>query len=209
VKSFLKMIAAAGIVLFIAGAVFMGVLMRKTSKPLPVYGEVPAFQLFDQDSRRVTEQVFDGKITLVSFIFTSCPNICPTLTKWMAEIQKAKPLSSPPMQYLSISVDPETDSPKVLKDFGVKYGADFNQWSFLTGKPRDIESLVIRGFATALDRDAKDVMAITHSEKFVVVDATRQIRAYKNLNTLEERRELVEWLKNNRETLEFGGSSPR
>jgi protein SCO1/2 len=147
---------------------------------LPVLGRVPALALVDQDQRPFDAHRFDGQPTLVNFIFTSCPTICPTLTAKMRGLQ-AKTAGTP-IRLVSVSVDPETDTPEVLRGYGVKYGADFARWTFATGPREALEKAVVDGFKLELSRTRRsgeaDIWDIVHGEHFLLVDGEGRIRGY-------------------------------
>lgn len=160
----------------------------------PVLGQMHDFSLINQDGRQMSRKDFFGSVLVVNFIFSQCPDVCPLLTKQMSEIQARLKGTAKAIQLVSISVDPEHDTPAVLKKFSEGYKADPRLWSFLTGPIDNIMKLVINDFKQALDgtnpqnqEDRMDaMMEITHSEKFVLVDQSGQIRAYMNANSPED-----------------------
>lgn len=103
---------------------------------LPVIGEAPDFDLISQDGKRVTLADFRGKVLAVTFIFTNCPDICPTLTLNMAQVQEMLGADfGKTIAFVSITIDPERDTPKVLSEYAEAFGANLNGWAFLTGEP--------------------------------------------------------------------------
>ena len=103
---------------------------------LPVIGPAPDFDLTSQDGKRVRLADYSGKVTAVTFIFTECPDICPMLTSNMAQVQKSLgPDFGKTVAFVSITIDPETDTPPVLKEYAEAFGADLEGWAFLTGDP--------------------------------------------------------------------------
>jgi protein SCO1/2 len=133
------------------------------------------FTLTDQDGKPVTLETFRGHPFVVTFIFTRCPlpNFCPRMSQNFAELQKAIQTSSGPLastRLLSISFDPEHDTPEVLREYARHDGADFATWTFATGTTAEIRRLtktfsvlvqpesgtISHSLATALiDRDGK------------------------------------------------------
>lgn len=103
------------------------------------------FQLVDQKGRQISRETFAGKPLFITFIFTRCPipNFCPLMSQNFIEIQKA--LADSPkkddVRYLSISFDPEFDTPQILSQYAQKYSADGEQWRFATGTPEEIKKL--------------------------------------------------------------------
>jgi protein SCO1/2 len=103
---------------------------------LPTIGQAPDFTLVSQDNVRVSLRDFRGKVVAVSFIYTYCTDVCPMLTAHMASVQeKLGSAFGPQIAFVSITVDPERDTPDVLKEYAQNFGADLKGWSFLTGDP--------------------------------------------------------------------------
>ena len=83
-----------------------------------------------------------GKVVAVTFIFASCPDLCPMLTAKMADVQeKLGSAFGPKVAFVSITVDPERDTPEVLKEYAQNFNADLNGWAFLTGTPANIREV--------------------------------------------------------------------
>src|SRR4051794_14775289 len=138
---------------------------------------MPAFELRDQDGKPVTLDTFRRRRFIVTFIFTRCPlpNFCPRMSQNFGELQKAIRASSglpATTRLLSISFDPEFDTPEILKQYAKYAGADPAIWTFATGEPKEVERLtgsfsvgvqresgtINHGLATALiDREGKIV----------------------------------------------------
>ncbi|MBL8990933.1 MAG: SCO family protein [Phycisphaerae bacterium] len=91
---------------------------------------IPAFDLVDQSGQRHSLDLFRGRVTIVGFVFTNCPLACPAMTAQMASLQQA--LKDTTVRLASISLDPEHDTPAILKAYGENVGADFTRWVFLT-----------------------------------------------------------------------------
>jgi protein SCO1/2 len=112
---------------------------------LPTIGPAPDFVLTSQDGLPVTLGNFRSKVVALTFIFVSCTDTCPLLTATMALVQDQ--LGSdfgPKVAFISITVDPERDTPEVLKQYARTYGADLAGWAFLTGAPAAIREVVHR-----------------------------------------------------------------
>ena len=142
---------------------------------LPVLGTVPPFSLTSETGAPVTEQILKDRVTIVDFIFTSCAGICPMMSGRMAWLQEEL-RERDGVRFVSVSVDPETDTPEVLAAYGKRYGADPRLWTFLTGDRDSIYSLSRNGFKLGVDTEGTD--AIIHSPKFVLVDRRGTIRGY-------------------------------
>jgi protein SCO1/2 len=109
---------------------------------LPVIGPAPEFTLTSQDGRRVSLRDFRGKAVAVTFVFASCTDTCPLLTDKMARVQdELGSLFGSRIAFVSITVDPERDTPEVLKQYSDAFGADPKGWAFLTGDPKTIRDI--------------------------------------------------------------------
>jgi protein SCO1/2 len=109
---------------------------------LPVISQAPDFLLRTQDGDEIALDKFRGKVVAVSFIFASCSTTCPLLTAKLAAVQDR--LGSDfgsKIAFLSITVDPEHDSPDVLKRYAETFGADQAGWKFLTGSPDAVRTI--------------------------------------------------------------------
>ena len=145
-------------------------------------GQVPSFALTDQRGRPVSNRDLLGTPWVVSFVFTRCPSVCPMLTAKFQRLQQGVS-ALPNVRFVSISVDPEFDTPAVLSSYAQRFGADPTRWLFLTGPLAEIERTVVQGFKvhrgdptpSAADPTLIDIM---HGEHFVLVDAQGTIRGY-------------------------------
>ena len=109
---------------------------------LPVIGTAPGFTLTSQDGQPVSLGDFRGKVVAVTFVFASCTDTCPLLTDKMARVQDGLgPLFGKKIVFVSITVDPERDTPEVLKQYARNFGADPAGWFFLTGEPAAIRTV--------------------------------------------------------------------
>lgn len=125
---------------------------------LPTVGPAPAFTLTDQSGKRVTLAEQQGKVVAVTFIYATCKDTCPILTAKMATIQRKLGADfGPKVRFASITVEPEIDTPAVLKAYAEKHGADPRGWSFLTGPSKEIQEVVRRYGAFAKRNAAGDV----------------------------------------------------
>ncbi len=136
---------------------------------LPVLFAAPSFALKDQDGQAFGDQDLRGKPYVAAFIFTHCAGICPMMSGKMAKLQKAIPDSR--VKLVSFTVDPERDTPEVLKEYGKKLGAEEGRWYFLTGTPQQMNGVV------AGMKVASGDSPLNHSERFVLVDGEGRVRA--------------------------------
>jgi protein SCO1/2 len=164
--------------LLLAVCLLVGTGGCRPGEPLPDIAAVPALQMQDQDGQPFTERELRGKVAIVSFMFTSCPDVCPILTTQLSGLRTELLPQRPQVQFVSISVDPEKDTPAVLKDFAKKHNADYPDWRFLTGKLADLREVVVQGFKQSLDRGDGSPQGIMHGSHVVLVDPKGMIRGF-------------------------------
>lgn len=167
---------------------------------LEVYGEVPDFALVERSGRRVTRADLVGRVWITDFIYTDCTETCPLQSAHMARLQ-AEFTGVPDLRLVSISVDPEHDTPEVLAAYAARYRADPERWLFLTGPKDAIYRLAIEGFRLGVTEAGllpgelpagpgrlfgpapawahpQDRAPIMHSSRFVLMDRRARIRGY-------------------------------
>lgn len=144
-------------------------------RPLPSYGTIPSFELVNQDAQPFGSRQLAGKIWIADFIFTSCPGPCPIISTRMSELQR--PLVKSDVHLVSFSVDPEKDTPEVLRVYADKLRKEPLRWDFLTGARAAIYSLSRDGFKLGISDDG-DSQTPVHSTRFVLVDRHGTIRGY-------------------------------
>lgn len=141
-------IIAIGILIFGAGTLFgasIVIFNPFTVAPPPVIGEAPLFTLINQDNENVSLLEFRGRVVLLGFIYTQCPDqdFCILLSADMKKIQDTlSDRMGSDFIMLSISFDPETDTPSVLKAYGEALQANFDGWQFLTGSNDSISTIM-------------------------------------------------------------------
>ena len=162
---------------------------RAAATPLPVLAELPQFKLTDDQGRAFGRAEMEGRVWIADFVFTSCADACPRLTQKLKAVQdRLVPLEQGGnIGLLSISVDPERDTPAKLRQYAQTFGAREGLWHFLTGPQGEVERTVVKGFHMAmakmpLPKDPADphleAFDIMHGEKLVLVDRRGQIRGY-------------------------------
>ena len=108
------------------------VLFSCSRKPLPILGEIPSFELIDNYGEPFTEENIEGKIWVADLIFTTCAGPCPIMSTEMRSVNKTY-LENENIRMVTITVNPDYDTPEVLTEYGKRYNADFTKWHFLTG----------------------------------------------------------------------------
>jgi protein SCO1/2 len=173
-------------VLLISAAIGLLIQYRVVSAvpDLPVLGRVPEFSLIDSSGQPLAQTQLAGGVWVADFIFTHCPGICPVLSAQMAKLQHALPdVGTDAVRLVSFSVDPANDTPEVLREYGKRFGAQPQRWLFVTGERDALYSLIARGFHLAIaerpeSENGDGEGLITHSDRFVLVDRSLQIRGY-------------------------------
>jgi len=141
------------------------------------YHTIADFSLINQNGRTITQEDYRDKIYIADFFFTTCPTICPIMTKNMAQIQ-GEILDDPQVMLLSHSVTPDIDSVAQLKKYAREKGVVDSKWNLLTGDKKQIYELARKSYlAVKTDGDGGPYDMI-HTENFILVDKERRIRGY-------------------------------
>ncbi|MBU2900339.1 SCO family protein [Maribacter dokdonensis] len=141
------------------------------------YHTIADFSLTNQNGETITQEDYKGKIYIADFFFTTCPTICPIMTKNMADLQKALGKDSDVM-LLSHSVTPEIDSVTQLKKYAIEKGVDDRNWNLVTGDKKQIYELARKSYlAVKTDGDGGPFDMI-HTENFILVDKDKRIRGF-------------------------------
>lgn len=182
------------LLVFISGAIGIGVwswqqgrTLQGTREKTPleglkVFGTVPDFSLIERSGHPVTLAGLKGKIWIANFIYTNCPDTCPIQSAQMKELQ-TEFSSETGLRLVSITVDPERDTPKVLVEYANRFSANPERWLFLTGAKEAIYHLAQEGFrlgAAEIPHEKRPASGATHthSPRFVLVDRQAEIRGY-------------------------------
>jgi protein SCO1/2 len=160
---------------------------------------IPPFTLKDQDGKEITQAIFTGKVTIVDFFFTNCTMVCPVLTQVMLDQTKA--LKGTSVRFLGISVDPEHDTPAVIKRYGEEHTADFARWTFACGDRQTIGAIVEGGLHFAVGEDPANVIRmegggtmknIVHPPWFALVGPRGEVLGIYRATDTEEMKLLTE-----------------
>jgi protein SCO1 len=117
----------------------------KGNARLPVVGPAPEFALTTQSGERLSLTDLRGNVLAVTFIYATCKDTCPILTAKMATLQQRLGADfGPRVRFVSVTVEPEVDTPAVLKAYAERFGADPAGWSFLTGSGAEVNDVVRR-----------------------------------------------------------------
>jgi cytochrome oxidase Cu insertion factor (SCO1/SenC/PrrC family) len=151
-------------------------VQQLANRTLSSYGTLPSFELVNQDGQPFGSAQLAGKIWIADFIFTSCPGPCPIISSRMSELQK--PLEKTDIHLVSFTVDPERDTPEVLRAYAEKLHARSKRWDFLTGSRTAIYALTRDGFKLAVSDGSNEAGMPVHSTRVVLVDWRGVIRGY-------------------------------
>lgn len=173
--------AVSALLIFGAARLFKSSERRDSEEMTPL-GEIPAFRFTTQEGKPLTREDLLGKVWVANFIFTRCSGPCPMMTSRMAELAKGL-AKAKDVRLVSISVDPEHDTPAVLAEYAGRMTADPSKWIFLTGEKREIDEFARKGMFQVLAYDDKGVP--THSTRFLVIDTEGRIRRTRNLDEPE------------------------
>ncbi|MCB1120527.1 MAG: SCO family protein [Verrucomicrobiae bacterium] len=189
-------------------AIITGVasLAEAATTPLPYYVEptftpiwkedlkgdihtIPNFSLTNQQGESVSREDLAGHIYVANFFFTSCPGICPTMTRNLLKIQQEY-LDDTDVSIVSHSVTPDIDTVERLKTYAEQNGVDGNKWQLLTGNKEAIYTLARRSYfadkSLGYDKDSNEFL---HTENFVLIDGFGHIRGvYNGLQPLDMKR---------------------
>ncbi|MCE9616259.1 MAG: SCO family protein [Lentisphaerae bacterium] len=169
-----------GILLVAAGAgaaIALFVTLRREPAPvaledLPKLEPVAAFTLTDASGAAIGLEQFKGKLWTANLFFASCTSICPPLTRNLAKLQVAVG-AGVDFDLLSVSVDPEHDTPGVLAAFAAQYQADTNRWHFATAARETVQALAVESLHLGAQGEP-----VNHSPYVVLVDRDGIIRGY-------------------------------
>ena len=163
------------------------------------FGPLPDFRLTASSGEEVTKADLLGRPLVIAALFTTCSGPCPRLAAGLRELQSE--LTGTDALLVTVSVDPEHDTPEVLQRYAEHYGADGERWIFLTGTEAEVQRLVREGFYLAVQRappgEAKIGEQVTHDTRFLVVDRAGRRRGWypgTDPDALERLRERVLFL---------------
>ncbi|WP_163528271.1 SCO family protein [Halobacillus ihumii] len=144
----------------------------------PLNWEIGSIQGTTQNKGEFSIDEMEGKVWLADFIFTSCTTVCPPMTRNMAKIQDMLKEEGIEAEIVSFSVDPKVDTPEKLKEFASAQGADFSNWTFVTGYTQDkIESFAKESFHTIADKP-EGADQVAHGSQFFLVNQEGKVVKY-------------------------------
>jgi protein SCO1/2 len=137
---------------------------------------VPTFEFINQDSLVISDKDYQGKVFVAEFFFTSCPSICPIMSKNLVEVQNEF-TASDRFGIASFSITPEYDTPTVLKEYAERYGITDLDWNLMTGDQEKIYELANSGFNIFAAEMPESPGGFEHSGLFALIDKNGYIRS--------------------------------
>jgi protein SCO1/2 len=168
--------------------------LQGQEKKLPYYGQIADFTLTNQDGQVTTLADLTNHVWVADIIFTRCAGPCPHMTAQMKSLQDKLPKDSD-AKLVTLTTDPDFDSPAVMKKYGERFDADFGRWMFLTGSKAQIaglagDSLKLSAVPVKAADRKDDADLFIHSTIFVLVDKHARLRG-----VFETGGDGVDWLK--------------
>ncbi len=140
-----------------------------------VYHQIPSFRFLNQDSVYVSEKDVEGKVYVADFFFTTCPTICPKMKTQMLRIYE-RYKDRDEVRIISHSIDPDFDTPNVLKDYAARLQVKAPKWNLLTGNKAAIYQLGQKSYMVSAQEDPNEAGGFVHSGAFILVDKNRHVR---------------------------------
>jgi len=191
--------------------IFLVLISGCESKKLPYYGEqevikkvvdgkeveqtiypvIPNFSFINEDGEVVTEKDFKNKVYVADFFFVTCPTICPVMKKNMLTVYNEYK-DNPEVKILSHTIDPEHDTPEVLKKYAMDLGVSGKMWQFVTGDKEKIYDIGQKHYMVSALEDSSQAGGYIHSGAFVLIDKDRHIRGMYDGTTEEGTAKLIQ-----------------
>lgn len=138
--------------------------------------KIPSFAFYNQDSLVVTEKDLLGKVNVIEFFFSTCPTICPVMNKNLVQVQE-RFIKSEHFGIASFSINPEYDTPEVLKAYADRYGITDLDWHLLSGPMEEVYDLANRGFNIYAAENPEENGGFEHSGLFALIDKEGYLRS--------------------------------
>ena len=143
-----------------------------------VWHKVRPFKLKNQFGKEVGLEDWGGKIIIADFFFTSCPSICPKLTRNMKKLQTAFKKTDSLVRFVSFTVDPVRDTVQALKAYGDKFGIDHDTWFMLTGDRNELYDIALNEFKASIASNGNIDTGFIHTDRFFLLDKERVVRGW-------------------------------
>lgn len=146
---------------------------------------IPDFSFTNQNGKIITQKDYEGKIYVADFFFTTCPTICPRMTKNMVWLQN-QIKNNPKVMLLSHSVTPDIDSVPVLKKYAIEKGVIDGKWNLVTGDKKDIYYIARKSYLAVKTGKPDELYDMVHTENFVLIDSKRRVRGFYDGTNLDQ-----------------------
>jgi protein SCO1/2 len=143
-----------------------------------VWHKVRPFKFKNQFGKEVGLEDWGGKIIIADFFFTSCPSICPKLTRNMKKLQTAFKKTDSLVRFVSFTVDPVRDTVQALKAYGDKFGIDHDTWFMLTGDRNELYDIALNEFKASIASNGNIDTGFIHTDRFFLLDRDRVVRGW-------------------------------
>ena len=165
-------------------------LVDSTLQHVKKYHTIADFSLTNQNGKTITQSDYKGKIYIADFFFTTCPTICPIMTKNMTKIQE-KIIDDDNVMLLSHSVTPVIDSVAQLKKYALEKGVNDTKWNLVTGDKKQIYHLARKSYLAVKNDGDGGPFDMIHTENFILVDKERRIRGFYDGTNTEDIEKLL------------------
>ena len=142
------------------------------------YHTIAPFTMINQNGQTITEKDYENKVYVADFFFTTCPSICPIMTKNMFSLQEKLKTKYPEVKLLSYSVTPEIDTIEQLKRYAIENKVDDKIWNLVTGDKKEIYNLARKSYLVVQNDGNGGPHDMIHTENFMLIDKKRQIRGF-------------------------------
>ena len=141
-----------------------------------LYHKIREFKFLDEDSVWKTNKDFKNKLWIAEFFFATCPTVCPAMNLQLKKLNQELKAYENDVQFLSFTINPKHDTPRVLKQYKEKTGINAKNWTFLTGNEEETHRLGIESFLTFAGKDDESEGGYAHSGSFTLVDKEGHVR---------------------------------
>ena len=142
------------------------------------YHTIAPCTMTNQNGQTITEKDYENKVYVADFFFTTCPSICPIMTKNMFSLQEKLKTKYPEVKLLSYSVTPEIDTIEQLKRYAIENKVDDKVWNLVTGDKKEIYTLARKSYLVVQNDGNGGPHDMIHTENFVLIDKENRIRGY-------------------------------
>ena len=156
-----------------------------------IYHTIPPFEFIDQNGHLFSSKALEDKIYVANFFFATCPTICPKMSTNMLQVQD-RFKDRKDFRLLSFTVNPEHDTPEVLKEYAEKVHATDGVWTFLTGQKDSIYSVGFNGYFVSAQKDSIAPGGFLHSSNLMLIDGEGRLRGVFDGTSVSETNDLFD-----------------